>query len=96
MSNIETHNRRNKLKKRYINHNLTIFLEAAMRGNYTHAAEVLGMTQGNVSLSVKALERDVGATLFDRSRYGVTLTAEGERVHRLALQIADLEAAIGG
>ena len=79
------------MKKRYVNRSLEIFLAAAKHGNFRRAAEELGMTQANISLSVIALESDVGATLFDRSRLGVTLTAEGERVHQLALQIADLE-----
>lgn len=49
-------------------------------GNYTHAAEILGYTQPALSQMIASLEREIGITLLYRSRYGVRLTPEGERL----------------
>lgn len=49
-------------------------------GSYTHAAEILGYTQPALSQMIASLEREIGITLLYRSRYGVRLTPEGERL----------------
>lgn len=49
-------------------------------GSYTRAAEILGYTQPALSQMIAALEKEIGITLLYRSRYGVRLTPEGERL----------------
>lgn len=49
-------------------------------GSYTKAAEILGYTQPALSQMIASLEKQIGITLLHRSRYGVKLTPEGERL----------------
>lgn len=49
-------------------------------GSFTKAAEVLGYTQSGLTHMMNSLEREIGFPLLDRGRYGVRLTAEGERI----------------
>lgn len=49
----------------------------AEEGNFTRAAERLGMTQPSLSRSISELEQSCGLRLFDRGRLGVTPTAAG-------------------
>lgn len=48
--------------------------------SFTKAAEQLGCTQSAVSHSVDSLEQELGFALIKRSRAGVRLTGEGERL----------------
>lgn len=56
------------------------FLRVVELGSLTRAAEALGCTQSGVSHTINSLEEELGFTLLIRSRAGVQLTAEGERV----------------
>jgi LysR family glycine cleavage system transcriptional activator len=56
-----------------------VFEAAARHGNFTRAAEELGMTQAAVSYQVKLLEARLGASLFRRDGRGVILTDAGVR-----------------
>ena len=49
-------------------------------GSYTKAAEILGYTQPALSQMVASLEKEIGIVLLYRSRYGVRLTPEGEKL----------------
>ena len=49
-------------------------------GSLTRAAEQLGCTQSAVSHSLDALEKELGFAIIKRSRAGVRLTSEGERL----------------
>ena len=49
-------------------------------GSLTRAAQVLGCTQSAVSHSIDSLEQELGFALLKRSRAGVRLTGEGERM----------------
>ena len=49
-------------------------------GSLSRAAEELGKTQSAVSHSIDSLERELGFVLLKRSRAGVRLTGEGERL----------------
>ncbi len=60
--------------------NLFAFFLAAQHGNFTGAAEELGLTQSSVSQRIKGLEVDLGILLFRRGHRGVTLTNEGLRL----------------
>jgi LysR family transcriptional regulator, flagellar master operon regulator len=53
------------------------FLDVIATRNFGRSAERLGVTQPTVSGRIRALETAVGVRLFDRSRAGTTLTAEG-------------------
>ncbi len=46
--------------------------------NITKVAERLGVTQPNVTVTIKNLEKELGIQLFDRRRKQLFLTAEGE------------------
>lgn len=48
--------------------------------NFRLAAERLHMAQPPLSVSIRKLEEEIGAPLFDRSRAGVKLTAAGKGV----------------
>lgn len=56
------------------------FEAAARHGNFTRAAEELGMTQAAVSNQMKLLEQRLGMALFRKEGRGVALTPAGERI----------------
>lgn len=55
-----------------------IFWAAAKTGSMTGAAKMLYVSQPDVSLSLKSLEKQIGAALCLRSQKGIMLTAEGK------------------
>ncbi|MGF6147441.1 HTH-type transcriptional regulator YofA [Kingella potus] len=57
---------------------LRAFITVAHTKNLTQAAEKLFLSQPAVSAQIKALEADVGTTLFTRTNSGMTLTRAGE------------------
>ncbi|MBA8877420.1 LysR substrate-binding domain-containing protein [Phyllobacterium myrsinacearum] len=59
---------------------IRVFEAAARHGNFTKAAEELGMTQAAVSYQIKLLEERVGAALFLRLPRQVALTEIGARL----------------
>ncbi len=58
---------------------LRAFEAAARTGSLTRAAAMLNLTHGAISHQIKALEADLGVTLFERAGRGIRLTDEGER-----------------
>jgi len=66
----------------------------AEHGGFTRAAAALGTSQPALSRSIQAVERAVGARLFDRTRTGAIPTAVGkvviERAHRVLREAAEL------
>lgn len=65
---------------------LEYFLAVADLGSFTRAAASLTIAQPSLSQSVAALEREVGALLFERHGRGVRLTAAGEALLEPARQ----------
>lgn len=49
-------------------------------GSFTKAADALGYTQPALSQMISSLEKELSIKLLFRSRYGVKLTPEGERL----------------
>lgn len=54
-----------------------IFCKVIDVGSFTRAAESLSYSQSAVSQAVKSLEQELGSTLVNRGKDGVTLTADG-------------------
>src|SRR5580698_7722784 len=57
---------------------LEVFVAVAEELSFTRASTRLHLVQSGVSSAVKALERDLGAALFDRDRHRVALTHAGQ------------------
>jgi DNA-binding transcriptional LysR family regulator len=86
---------------------LRYFVTVAELGHFGRAAEALHVVQPAVSQAVARLEREIGLTLFDRSRKRITLTPEGRSfvpharrvlraVERAGREAADLAAGVTG
>ncbi len=56
------------------------FLKVVELGSLTKAAEALGYTQSGVSHTIISLEKEFGFLLIARSRTGIELTSNGEKV----------------
>ncbi|MCA5960838.1 LysR family transcriptional regulator [Blautia sp. RD014234] len=50
-------------------------------GSFTKAANLLGYTQPAMSQMISSLEKELSIKLLYRSRYGVHLTLEGEKLY---------------
>jgi DNA-binding transcriptional LysR family regulator len=59
---------------------LKVFRAVARTGSMNKAALELNTVQSNVTARIKALEDQLGMTLFERTNRGVTLTAAGHRL----------------
>ena len=57
---------------------LEVFVAVAEELSFTRASTRLHLVQSGVSSAIKALERDLGAVLFDRDRHRVMLTDAGQ------------------
>jgi len=75
--------RRDRLKQ------LRAFCQAARLGSITRAAERVYSSQPAVSLQIRALERDLGVTLFVRRGPHIGLTAAGRSLYRRALRLVE-------
>ena len=62
-------------------HRYKAFLKVVEVGSFTKAAELLGYTQPALSQMMTSLERELSMKLLYRSRYGIRLTPEGERLY---------------
>ena len=69
---------------------LLTFSAVARNGGITRAAEELNTVQSNVTQRVKALEAEIGTTLFERHSRGMTLTGAGRRLLPYAQRMAAL------
>lgn len=73
---------------------LRAFETVARLAHFTRAADELFLTQPSLSRQIQALEGDLGATLFQRDRTGVAITAAGEALLPIARRmLADAESA---
>lgn len=56
---------------------LRIVVALAEAGSMTEAADQLAVTQPAISFAISSLEKEIGYRLFDRTRRGITVTAQG-------------------
>lgn len=66
---------------------LRIFHAVAEAGSFTHAGEVLNLSQSAVSRQIGTLESGLGVALFHRHARGLILTEQGETLYRTAHEI---------
>jgi DNA-binding transcriptional LysR family regulator len=69
---------------------LKTFQVAAATNNFTRAATELGYSQSSVTTHIQALERELGAPLFDRVAKNVVLTEVGRRTLEYANKLLAL------
>ena len=73
---------------------LRSFVTLAEVRHFTHAADVVGVTQPSLSKQIQVLEESLGAALVNRERGAVTLTPAGELLLPLARRVlADVDTA---
>jgi DNA-binding transcriptional LysR family regulator len=76
-------------------HQLRYVIALAGERHFGRAAARLHVAQPSVSAAVRALERELGVTLFDRARSGLALTAAGEAFLPWARQaLADCDSGV--
>ena len=63
----------------------------ATNGSFAHAADVVGLTPSAVGQQIRALEQELGTSLFDRSSRPPKMTPHGLQVFDLAQNILRLE-----
>lgn len=71
---------------------MEVAVAVAEAGGFTAAAQRLNVVQSAVSSTVRALERELGTPLFDRTTHRVSLTPAGEAfvpAARAALRAAE-------
>jgi len=76
---------------------LRVFEAVSRHGSMNRAAPELHMVQSNVTARIRALENELGVSLFQRHARGVSTTPEGQRllpfVARITKLIADAQTA---
>ena len=68
---------------------LEYFLACCKAGSFTAAARQVHIVQSAMSCAIARLEKDVGATLFDRNVTPLTLTEHGVALHGPAQRVLD-------
>jgi len=66
---------------------LQYFISVAEEGTVSGAAQSLSISQSAVTDAIKELESDLGVTLFERHRRGLTITHKGHQFYRHAARI---------
>lgn len=61
---------------------LRVFHAVAEAGSFTHAGELLNLSQSAVSRQISGLEETLGAPLFHRHARGLILTEQGELLYK--------------
>ena len=71
---------------------LATFRVVASTGHFTSAAVQLGYSQATVTVHIKSLEQQLGATLFERCRFSrnIVLTEAGQRALEYAVRLSAL------
>ena len=66
---------------------LRVFHAVAEAGSFTHAGELLNLSQSAVSRQISALEESLSVPLFHRHARGLILTEQGELLFRTARDV---------
>lgn len=66
---------------------LRVFHAVAEAGSFTHAGEVLSLSQSAVSRQIGALEESLSVPLFHRHARGLILTEQGELLYSTAREV---------
>ena len=66
---------------------LKYFISVCETGTVSGASEILHISQPSLSTAVKELETEFGVKLFSREHRGMTMTAEGERLYKMAKEL---------
>ena len=74
-----------------LDQNLSAFMAIVREGTVHGAAKALFLTQTAVTQRIRVIEKNLGTTLFLRSRKGMRLTQEGEALLRYCKGAVDLE-----
>jgi len=83
MDNPRFYYKQNRLKQ------LRAFCHAAQTGSISKAAERLFLSQPSVSLQIKALERELDVSLFERRGPSIELTPEGKILYELSAPLVE-------
>ena len=71
---------------------LRAFVAVARQGGVSRAAESLNLTHSAVSHQIRALQEELGVTLFEKAGRGLTLTGEGSRfADRIEAAFSEIE-----
>ncbi|CAA7627604.1 LysR family transcriptional regulator [Magnetospirillum sp. SS-4] len=66
---------------------LRVFHAVSEAGSFTHAGEVLNLSQSAVSRQISALEESLNLPLFHRHARGLILTEQGELLYKTAREV---------
>ncbi|MGB0631993.1 MAG: LysR family transcriptional regulator, partial [Alphaproteobacteria bacterium] len=66
---------------------LRVFHAVAEAGSFTHAGEILNLSQSSVSRQVSSLEQSLNVPLFHRHARGLKLTETGETLYATARDV---------
>jgi DNA-binding transcriptional LysR family regulator len=66
---------------------LRVFHAVAEAGSFTHAGEILNLSQSAVSRQISALEESLNVPLFHRHARGLIPTEQGELLYRTAREV---------
>lgn len=70
---------------------IQILLDTLKAGSFLRAADSLGYTPSGLTHMMDSLEKDIGITILKRGRFGICLTAEGEKLLPLFVDFAVAE-----
>lgn len=74
------------MNEKHIQYVLTI----AQEGSFTAASRKLYVSQSSLSQTIKLIERDLGAPIFDRNTTPVSLTFAGQKYVEAAQKVVDI------
>ena len=66
---------------------LEYFCQLAQLGNFTRTAEKIGIAQPALTIAIQKLEHEVALKLINRAEKNALLTAEGEVLYKLAIEL---------
>jgi DNA-binding transcriptional LysR family regulator len=66
---------------------LEYFCQLAVIGNFTRAANKIGIAQPALTIAIQKLENEIGLKLINRAEKNAILTAEGQTLYKLANQL---------